>query len=187
MEKLISVVVDGQLVTGSITYLSHSGLTIEITTPFSGYYNAGPSVPTFARSKRSYLKDDSQSVAVELLSDLYKDLSVLEERQALLRPAVCGSSGLLSKLAHYKNDRARLAGERRLLKQQFRANVLAQKEYQQSLKLIRKRDEQISTSTAGLVASLIKEYLPGWHYSLDHSQLIKFLSAAFAASNNTPR
>lgn len=72
MEKLISMTINGQSVSGTITDLSRAGLSIEITAPFPGY-SARRYVPAFARASRNFLEIGDQ-VASELLSELYNPI-----------------------------------------------------------------------------------------------------------------
>ena len=175
MEKFISVTIDGQSVSGKITDLSRSGLSVEITAPFSGY-SAHRYVPTFARASRNYLEIGEQ-VASELLSELYNDLLLLDDKHASLTAVLRGSEGILSKLAEYKANQVELLAKKPELKQQFRAGILDQKQYQQSLKTVRQQDLQQSMLARELMDQFIDNHLPNWQHRLDHDDLIAFLSS----------
>lgn len=173
MDKHISVTIDGQTLSGTITDLSRSNLSIEITAPYSGY-RAHRYVPTFARASRNYLEIGEQ-VASELLSELYHDLLLLDDQRKSLTLELHGSEGILSKLLQFKASQAELSAKKPELKQQFRAGLLDQKQYQQSLKAIRDQDLQQSMLASELVERFIDDHLPGWQHSLDHDQLVAFL------------
>ncbi|MGI2029776.1 MULTISPECIES: hypothetical protein [unclassified Endozoicomonas] len=175
MEKLISMTINGQSVSGTITDLSRAGLSVEITAPFSGY-SAHRYVPTFARASRNFLEIGDQ-VASELLSELYNDLLLLDGKRQSLQAVLHGCEGIFSKLAEHKAVQAELSTKKPELKQQFRAGLLDQKQYQQSLKRIRDQDFQQSMLARELVDQFIEQHLPGWQHSLDHDQLIGFLSS----------
>ena len=175
MEKLITMTISGQTVSGTITDLSRSGLSVEITAPFSGY-SAHRHVPTFARASRNFLEIGEQ-VASELLSELYQDLLLLDGKRKSLAAELHGSERVFSKLAEHQAIQAELATKKTALKQQFRAGLLDQKQYQQSLKRLGDQDFQQSMLGRELVDQLIDQHLPNWQHSLDHDQLIAFLSS----------
>ncbi|WP_252180396.1 hypothetical protein [Endozoicomonas sp. 4G] len=172
MNKRISLTIDGQSVSGIISELSRSGLTVEITSPFSGY-RTGRYVPTFARASRNYLEIGEQ-VASELLTELYNDLQLLAEKRDLLTTKF---KHVLSKLRQHKASQEELSAKKPELKQQFKAGLLDQKHYQQSLKAICNHGTQQGMQSTELVKQFIDDHLPGWHHSLDHDQLISFLSS----------
>ncbi|WOG29902.1 hypothetical protein [Endozoicomonas sp. 8E] len=172
MNKHISLTIDGHSVSGIISDLSRSGLTVEITFPFSGY-RTGRHVPTYARANRNYLEIGEQ-VASELLAELYNDLQLLAEKRYLLTTEF---KRVLSKLSQHKTSQKELAAKTSEQKQQFKAGLQDQKHYQQSLKAIRDHGTQQVMQSRELVEQFIDDHLPGWHHSLDHDQLISFLSS----------
>ncbi|WP_422137701.1 hypothetical protein [Endozoicomonas sp. ALC020] len=172
MKKHLYLSIDGQSVCGLVTDLSRSGLTVEITSPFSGY-RTGRHVPTYARANRNYLEIGEQ-VASELLTELYHDLKLLTEKRDLLTTEF---KRILSKLSQHKTSQKELAAKTSELKQQFKAGLQDQKHYQQSLKAIRDHESQQVMQSRELVKQFIDDHLPGWHHSLDHDQLISFLSS----------
>ncbi|WP_257275277.1 MULTISPECIES: hypothetical protein [unclassified Endozoicomonas] len=172
MNKHISLTIDGQSVSGIISDLSRSGLTVEITSPFSGY-RTGRNVATFARASRNYLVIGEQ-VASELLTELYNDLKLLAEKRDLLTTEF---KRVLSKLRQHKANQKELSAKTSELRQQFKAGLQDQKQYQQSLKAIRDNETQQDMQSRELVEQFIDDHLPGWHHSLDHDQLISFLSS----------
>lgn len=113
-------------------------------------------------------------MASELLTELYYDLQLLAEKRDLLTTEF---KRVLSKLRQHKASQKESAAKTSELKQQFKAGLQDQKHYQQSLQAIHDHGTQQVMQSRELVKQFIDDHLPGWHHSLDHDQLISFLSS----------
>ena len=164
----IEAEIEGQRVTGCITYRTKRGLTVEITSPYQGL-STHLTIPYFAAAYSSFDGAHGMETADEMLRNLYLTADYIAKHRQRLAAELKEIDNALVGTREALDDWSK---ELQRLRKQLKAGDIDPISYQQRLVAIRKQIAELDYQQSQQEWAFVKGHLPPSAMSCDVQQVL---------------